>query len=354
MKTEFSISKELADKLVGLLSQPGIISLINTGREFYIYSDTEIKACLRYDIGETFSFHTREIELFCSVLKNSNEWNFIRTNSSSFTLNGIKIRTKDLFGVSTPPMSSEYLLSMTKEEFDSNFSLFKYTQISRVINNKASGVSFIFGNKTIKTCALDYSVIATTKTKGDINEAEINNCFKHDTVPITFNEDDINFIRKFIDPTNKINIKYGGESVLYFVNGDIWFSLSFNIRPQTLEMMKVYDDLFLRATDYVKVDKLSIFNIFKMLSDCKNIETVIMRFSTGLITISLDGAEIAKIKDKKITEEKECEINVRSLFLILDSLNPMATVNIKKTVVDADTYYIIEDTETNSMFLLIG
>lgn len=353
MKTEFSLSKEVAYKLAKMLSQPGVESVINYRNGFCTFSSQEVKCYLKHDLADVFMFHTVEVDLMCSILKNSNEWNFSKTSMSSFTLNGIKFACKSIDGEIENPLDEDYLLSMTREEFDHNFSLFEHTRISRVINNQISGISFIFGNKTIKLCVLDYASIATSNIQGDINEAAVNNIFKHDSISATFKEDDINFIKELINPSMKIKlIFYHGK--MYFVNDKIWFNVAHASRPQTIEKMKNYDSLFKQAVKVTSLDKSSIFDVLHMISDCQAFESLIINFSKGLISLSSNGCDIAKIKDKKIDIEAECEINLHSLYLILNKLSPSGIITLKKVTVDPDVYYVIENNENDCSFLLIG
>jgi hypothetical protein len=355
MKTEFSISKEIADKLVKMLSYHDVKYLTNYSSGFFAINtgEKERSRLFHKKDEESFSFTTGEVELVSSILKNSNEWNFIKTGSTSITLNGIKILCKnDLFSSEDESIPSDYLLSMTMKEFDENFSLFEHTRISRVINNSVSGVSLIFGNKTIKLYALDYATISTANIRGDINEAFINQNFKHDLFPVTLKEDDINFVRSLINPEMKINITYF-HGQLYIVNDDIQVNIDFVTRAQTLEKVKIYEDLFKRSVKFITLDRALIFDILHMLSECKYFESIVINFSKGLITLSSNNVEVAKFKDKKIDIEYECELNMRSLYLILKRLSHSATITLRKIIVEPDTYFVISNNEDDFEFLLI-
>lgn len=361
MKSEFSISKEVASKIISCLENKNAFSIYSDGKSFII-SDKSGNLCstIKYDFGEGyFPFCTTDVELLYSVLKNSEEFNFLKTNQNSFLINGIKLKQNDNIPVSSGVnfKPSDYLLVMTKEDFDFNFSLFDYTRISRVINNEKSGVSLIFGNKTIQLTALDYSTISLGNIRGEINEAEVNNLFKHDKYPATFNEDDINFFRKFIEPDKKVYIFMREETKMFvFSCGDVSIEIPHISRSQTTERIEVYNGFVSQAKDFITFENSTIFDFVKLLSDCKVFESLEFTFVKGQILISSNCEEVAKIKDKNVKNEEEIkfELNSYSLFNILKHLKPNTKITIRKIEVETDVYFNIINSENDFSFILIG
>lgn len=355
MKQEFTLNGE-TKKIIEIMAE-----IFNNKKTIFQYTDgnfafvdTESSQCVA-KIGFTcgFELSTLQIDIIYSILKNSEEAVFIKTNKDSFSINGITLTEYKYNTFSNIKNGNDYHIFMTKEDFNNNFCFSDYGRITKIVNNKLFGYAFLVGNKNIKFGFFDYITICSKNINGDVNKERININFRHDITPYILSEQNVDMLRKLINYGDLYFIFYSSNIIVYNEK----FELTFMFLPQRNETAKCFEfveNIINSKTEIVTLEKKDIFLPLKLIKD-SNIVNVTFSFETGYIKIETSSNELLKIRNKNINFEKTIEFSVYNLFTILNELEDDSKITISESkITEDDEYIVITNNKNNKYFVFLG